>query len=214
MSKIRNGVLAAGLIIVVMFAMATPAGAVKDLVITNYNKGYLADTYWTPYYNGWLPNAELLGWASSQYYLDATYKSMRWVGSIQSTMVSDNTNQFPGQCVSLAKALSKSNVPTIAQYPGDTNHWTKGRQVMGSNVVRGTVIAKFNADGTYDSWGSTGHAAIFDVYATMQGSNIRKDGFRVWDQNFVSPSVVGRHILWAESSGVYNANNYYVVQVP
>lgn len=191
-----------GLLVVVVVAMAAPAGAVKDLVINGYNKGYLTYTYWTPYDT----NTELLGWKSGQY-LDASYKNMGLVGYFQATMVSDNTNQFTGECVSLAKALSKSNVPTTST---TNNKWTKGRQVMSGNVAQGTVIAKFNADGTYDASGKTGHVAIFDIYIQGQGPA----GFRVWDQNFVYSHRVGRHILYPSGSGVMNANNYYVVQVP
>lgn len=186
-----------GLLIVAMFAMAAPVQAAQDLKITDYNKGYLRDTYWTPYTNG-----ELLGWASSQYYLDATYKNLLWVGNYQATTVADNYGNYWGSCVSLTKALSKNNLATSS--------WIRGKHVMDGGVTQGTVIAKFNADGTYDSWGGTGHAAIFDVYLQGQGPA----GFRVWDQNFVYPSAVGRHILYPSGSGVNNANNYYVVQVP
>lgn len=204
--RIRSLAVAGLLIAAAIFAMATPAMAVKDLVINDYNKWYLANTVWTPYNNGWLSNAELLGWTAGQR-LDANYKNLKWVGNIQATTVADNQGYYWGECVSLPKALSKSNVPTTST---TNNKWTRGRQVMGGNVAQGTVIAKFNADGTYDSLGGTGHAAIFDVYLQGQGPA----GFRVWDQNFVYPGAIGRHLLYPSGTGVYNANNYYVVQVP
>lgn len=140
----------------------------------------------------------MLGWSAGQN-LDANYKYPIWVGSIQGTQVNDNYNGFPGECVSLGKALSHIQ----------TAGYTRGRRVMDGGITKGTVIATFSDPNTF-----SGHLAIFEMYATLQGPNVRKDGFRVWDQNFVSSHAVGRHELWPEGSGVYNANNYYVVQIP
>ncbi len=186
-----------GLLVVAMFAMAQSASALQDLKITDYNKWYLANTAWTSYNNGWLPNAELLGWTAGQR-LDAKYKKVKMVGSFSATTVADNLGRLWGECVSFGKAISYV----------DTGGYRKGKRVMDGGVAQGTVIGVFKSDGTYDSSGKTSHIAIFDTYLAGPGSV----GFRVWDQNFVSPYAVGRHLLHPSGNGVYNANNYYVVQ--
>jgi len=190
-----------GLLVMAMFAMVPNASAVQDLKANDYNTWYLANTVWTPYNNGWLPNAELLKWEGDGPRLDVNNKKLRWVGNFPATTVADNMGWLWGECVSFGKAVS--HVQTAG--------YTRGRQVMAGGIVQGTIIGVFKSDGTYDSWGGTGHIAVFDRYLIVQGQPI---GFRVWDQNFVSSNVVGRHILYPSGFGTYNANNYYVVQIP
>lgn len=194
LGKLIKNAAVIGLLIVAVFAMVPNATALYDLKINDYNRWYLANAQWTPYNNGWLPNAALLEWTAGQR-LDANYKNSRLVGNIQATTVADNNGGLWGECVSLGKALS--HVQTAG--------YIRGNRVMDGGIAQGTVIATFSGPYTY-----SGHAAIFDTYLSGPGSV----GFRVWDQNFVSPYVVGRHILYPSGSGVYNANNYYVVQLP
>lgn len=187
------------LVMATMFAMAPPAQAVQDLKITDYNIAQLVpDSYWTPYGSSYL-----LGWNRGQY-LDATYKTSIWIGSIQGTTVADNYGGYWGECVSLVKALSKNNLAT--------SNWIKGRRVMTGNVAQGTAIATFNSNGQY-----SGHAAIFNSYlAGPYPPGGEPPGMVVWDQNYVATHAVGKHTLYPAggSGGVSDADSYYVVQVP
>ncbi len=187
------------LLIAALCAATMPAQAAQDLKITDRNLQALQ------YWGSWIPYSygELLEWEYGPAILDARYQRLRWVGNIPATTVADCNGWLEGECVSLAKALSKSTVTT--------GYWSRGDKVMTSNVAPGTVIAKFNADGTYDSWGGTGHTAIFRSHTYSGG---QRTGILVWDQNYVSPYVVGRHSLGTSGTGVNNANNYYVVRVP
>ncbi len=201
----RIGSIAVAGLLLMAIAMATPAGAMQDLKITELNRYYLANTYWTPYYNGWLSNAELLGWTAGQR-LYVNYKYPIQVGSITATQVNDNYNGFPGECVSFGKALSHIQ----------TAGYRKGKRVMDGGIAQGTVIGVFKSDGTYDGSGATGHIAIFDAYVSQIGLPIgpKPPGFRVWDENYVSPHATGRHFLYTNGNGVSDADNYYVVQIP
>lgn len=128
------------------------------------------------------------------------------VGTIRAVSVDDNqcTVKFYGECVSFAKALSKSNVVT-----GD---WKPGVSLFTYNLIApGTVIATFGGSGG----GYYGHTAIFTGEYTY--SNGKRDGIMVWDQNYLpnKGKVVARHAI--KTSGttlVTNANNYYTVVVP
>jgi len=146
-------------------------------------------------------------WQLGPINLDATCQKLKWVGNIPAVSVDDNqcNGCYYGECVSLAKALSKSNVVT-----GD---WERGSKVMSSYVQPGTVIATFNSQSEYQA----GHTAIFRGYTY---SGVQKTGILVWDQNYLPDKgkVVARHSI--RSKGITypthpsNANNYYVVRVP
>lgn len=189
-----------GLLIVAMFAITPNVTASQDLKITEYNRWYLVNGgVWVPYGNG-----ELLKWIGNGPWFDMVnpnYKKLRWAGSIPAVSVADNSGSFWGECVSLGKALSRN------QAAG----YKRGKRVMDGGVSQGTVIAVFKNDETYDSWGGTGHVAIFDTYYLGQGPA----GFRVWDQNYIPDhgGIIARHSLWPSGTGTSNANNYYVVQV-
>jgi hypothetical protein len=195
----------AGLLIVAGFAMMPSASATRELRITDYNLNSLQNWgTWTPYSFG-----ELLIWEGYPSILDVNCQKLRMVGTIRAVSVDDNqcTGKYYGHCVSLVKALSKSNVPTTSS---DNNHWTRGVKVMSQNVIApGTAIATFTSNGVY-----SGHVAVFrGRYSNSQGN-----GILVWDQNYVSPHVVGRHSIKAKGTtyptDVNNANNYYTVVVP
>jgi hypothetical protein len=130
--------------------------------------------------------------------LNATYE--RNISSYY-TQHADNYGYYWGECVSSCKALSGNNTPT--------SQWTQGSLVVNGGVSPGTVIATFlGGGGTY-----YGHAAIFRGYVTDIYGNIT--GIRVWDQNWVVPGAVfGTHTIDRNGSGVLNANNYYIVNVP
>lgn len=198
-----------GLLIVAMFAIVPNVNALQDLKITEYNRWYLVNGgIWVPYGNG-----ELLKWIGDGPRFDLTnpqYKRLKWVGNIPAVTVSDNYGGYWGECVSLGKALSRIQ----------TAGYKRGNRVLDGGIAQGTVIAKFNADGTYDSWGGTGHVAIFNAYDYQwptSGYGPPKPGFKVWDQNYL-PSyggVIARHSIWlGDGSGTTNADNYYVVQIP
>lgn len=113
------------------------------------------------------------------------------------TELADYQGYYWGECVSAVKSLSASTVTTSS--------WSAGSQVVNGGVAQGTAIATFPG-GSY-----SGHAAIFRGYVYSGGSIT---GIQVWDQNWVAASTFGTHTLARSGSGVSNANNYYVVQVP
>ncbi len=187
----------AAILLIAMFVIVTAPVEATELRITDNNLNVLQkQAKWTTYSNG-----ELMLWPSL---LDAKYQNKRMVGTISATQVNDSNNKYPGECVSLAKALSKNDVAT--------GSWTKGVTLFTSNLVApGTVIATFG--GT--NGGYYGHTAIFTGEYTY--SNGKRDGIIVWDQNYL-PSlgkVVAKHAI--KTSGttlVTNANKYYTVIVP
>jgi len=194
-NKIR--ILAVLLLVVAGFAMVPSASASKELRITDYNLDVLRNkATWTSYSNG-----QLMLWPSL---LDAKYQNKRMVGTISATQVNDSNNKYPGECVSLVKVLSKSGVAT--------GSWTKGTPMFTYNLIApGTAIATFGGSGG----GYYGHVAIFTGEYTA--TNGKRDGFMVWDQNYLPPlgGVVAKHAI--KTSGttfVTNANNYYTVVVP
>lgn len=202
--KLRIGIVAA--LLVAMFAMATiPTEAATDLKITDYNLNELQyHAQWASYGSGWL-----MKWPST---LDAKYQYSRWVGNIHATQVNDNYNGYPGECVSLVKALAKNNVATA--------NWIKGNNVIwayavGSPIAPGTAIATFNSNNKYEP----GHAAFFRSY-TYDIWTGQVNGFWVWDQNYLPSKgkVVAWHWIKMTSTtnplDVGNANNYFVVRVP
>jgi hypothetical protein len=99
-----------------------------------------------------------------------------------------------GQCVSYVKKVC----PSLPQ----TSMWKKGVQVKNAtNVLAGTVIATFNANGRYE-----GHAAIY----VRQGPT----GITVCDQYRTppSPKAVGERLLrWGAHGNSNNGDNFYVV---
>ncbi len=191
-----------GLLIVAIFAMVPNASATKELRITDYNLEVLRNkAAWTPYSYG-----QLMLWPNS---LDAKYQYKKMVGSISAVTVNDNynSNGLLGECVSLAKALSKNNV--------QTKYWKSGVTLFTYNLIApGTVIATFGGSGG----GYYGHTAIFTGEYTY--SNGKRDGIMVWDQNYLPNKfgVIARHSIKAKGTtyptDVNNANNYYTVVVP
>lgn len=193
------------LLTIALCAIATPVSAAHELIITDHNLNVLrSHASWTPYSYG-----ELMLWPNP---LDVTCQKQKMVGSIRAVSVDDNqcTGWYYGECVSFAKALSKSNVVTTGR-----NGWKPGVSLFTYNlIVPGTVIATFGGpNGQY-----RGHTAIFTgeyVY-----SNGRRVGIKVWDQNYL-PSrygVVAKHSIRSKGTTYpadpTNANNYYTVVVP
>lgn len=184
------------LLIVAMFAMITPVEAVvvSDLRITDDNNFWLwAFTYgnyrtgaWYPYNYGYLLDYDH-GVSLNTY---GGSKTLVYIGSIPAIKIRD------GECVTFANAMANRNGKSAVD-------WRRGARVMDGGISRGTLVATFRADGTYDTFGGTGHVAIFDTY---QGSS----GFSVWDQNYLPDhgGVVARHTFTT------SAGNYYVVQGP
>ena len=185
------------LLIAALCVVAMPVQAKQDLKITSHN------LYALQHWGTWIPYSygELLRWEYGPVILDARYQKLRWVGNIPVITTADHEGYHWGECVSLAKALSKSTVTT--------GSWSIGNKVMTSNVAPGTVIATFGSGGYY------GHTAIFRGHTYSGG---QRTGILVWDQNYVSPRVVGRHSIRAKGTtwptDPTNANNYCVVRVP
>jgi hypothetical protein len=102
---------------------------------------------------------------------------------------------YCGQCVSYVKRVCSS--------PPATSAWKKGLPVKNNQtILAGTVIATFNASGTYN-----GHAAI---YESQNGS-----GINVYDQYVTgaSPKAVGPRVLrWGGHGNSNNGDNFYVVE--
>ena len=111
--------------------------------------------------------------------------------------VADNHNGFWGECVSLVKAASGSDVVTA--------NWHKGANVF-AGLTPGTAIATFFASGGHYE----GHAAIFLAYIKDSGGHTI--GIRVADQNW-GERVVKRHMIRKGGSGVSNADNFYAIVV-
>jgi len=201
-----KGVLAIVILLAGIALAAMPAEAVRELRITDYNLNSLQNWgTWTSYGSG-----ELLVWGGYPSIIDVTCQKLKMVGTIRAVSVDDNqcTGWYYGHCVSLVKALSKSNVPTTSK---DNNHWTKGVKVMSYNLIAsGTAIATFDSNGVY-----SGHAAIFRDYTYSNG---QRNGILVWDQNYVASKVVGRHSIKSKGTTYptdpNNADNYYTVMVP
>jgi hypothetical protein len=79
---------------------------------------------------------------------------------------------------------------------------------MSSNIPIGTAIATFlGPNGAYDNNG-TQHTGIFAGYGTLNGVS----GFYIWHQNWPTGEPVQKGFIRASGSGVYNANNYHVIQ--
>lgn len=195
---IRIGVIA--ILLVAVFAIVPSAQAAQDLRITDYNLNSLQNWgTWMSYGSG-----ELLVWKGYPGILDVNYQKLKIVGTIRATTVADNKGWNYGECVSLAKALSKNNVVT--------GSWTKGDKVMSFySVTPGTVIATFGAS----NGGYYGHAAIFRGY--VYDSSGKRIGILVWDQNYIPDQggVVARHEIRTTGTKLTNnANNYYAVKVP
>jgi hypothetical protein len=99
-----------------------------------------------------------------------------------------------GQCVSYVKVVCPS-LPRTA-------NWKKGAAVKGNaTIVAGTVIATFNASGSYE-----GHAAIY--------VSQNETGVTVYDQWVTppNPKAVGQRVLrWGAHGNSNNGDNFYVV---
>lgn len=111
----------------------------------------------------------------------------QWVG----------TPPYYGECVSYVKSV----VPSLPA----TSHWRKGPLVKGNlAILKGTVIATFNADGHYH-----GHAAIYESQE-LRGPVA---GINVVDQWITPPpKPIGRRMLRFGAHGnSNNGDNFYVV---
>ena len=185
------------LLIAALCVVAMPVQAKQDLKITDRNLQALQSWgSWIPYSYG-----ELLEWEYGPAILDARYQRQKWIGGISATTMADCdcTWWTWGECVSFAKALSKSTATT--------GSWSIGNKVMTSNVAPGTVIATFGSGGYY------GHVAIFRGHTYSGG---QRTGILVWDQNYLPDrkGVIARHAIRTTGTTlVTNANNYYVVRV-
>jgi Tol biopolymer transport system component len=149
------------------------------------------------------------------------YKKLLWPGYGESLKVENITychklngtnytqlnhaNSSPGQCVSAVLSLSWTKAVIVKD-------WIKGRSVMSLHDVKpGTIIATFFADnGTkypYQDDGSPRHVAIFKEYAKDNS------GFWVWDQNWYTEGVFGKHFISTSGNSINNAYQYNVVQI-
>ena len=172
---------------------AMPSQAAQGLKITDTNLNALQNQgTWESYGSG-----ELLVFDSAKD-LYAPHKQSKIVGNVNALTVADYQGYYWGECVSFAKALSQSIKVT--------KNWKTGRNVvLSGDVTPGTVIATFDGTDNYDNDQSGNqHTAIFRDY--IRNSNGQITGIKVWDQNYVSPKVVGRH-------DITSATKYYVVQI-
>ncbi len=223
------------LLVVAMFAMATPAEARTDLTATASNTYALyVMTYQQPWpqYVPWAPyvttagvyKGDLLKWGYSGS-LDTNPNYRRslsinsYWGTITGVNMADPNGNLYGECVSFVKSVAHNNVVTA------NGGWMWGRNVIKSvqtqPIARGTAIATFMSNGNYDSDGTvTGnnHVAIFDRYNYVNG--VLK-GIMVWDQNYVygcvypcGKGLIGYHEIPIANTGkMTDAAAYYVVTV-
>jgi hypothetical protein len=167
--------------------VAVEAAGVHRLMSTDFNLHIFRDGCYHDHKLDWSCGSNVDG-------SDAHFTHKREVGS-DDTQTADNGGNLWGECVSLVKAATKSNVVT-----GD---WRPGAGVF-AGLPRGTAIATFPG-GHY-----SGHTAILLGYVKQSGSII---GIRVADQNWLGANVK-RHIIRKGGSGVSNASNYSAVLVP
>lgn len=210
----RIKLAAAGLLIMAMFAMAAvPAGAVvkNDLRITSENLAalnsltytYPRSDFWYSYSSGLESLLLKYDQATVLNIYDGT-KTAVYIGTKKAIKIRN------GECVAFANDMANRNSKS-------STDWERGRQVMDignyGDMVPGTLIATFSSPTVY-----SGHVAIFDSWHWVyeSGFNWKIDGFYVWDQNYIPDhgGVVARHFLSKSSSGLGNANNYYVVKGP
>ena len=107
-----------------------------------------------------------------------------WVGKVP----------YHGECVSYVKFVT----PGLPQ----TSAWKKGMQVKGKlNILRGTVIATFDANGRY-----SGHAAI---YESQTGA-----GVNVVDQWKIPPAqpIHRRMLRFGAHGNSNNGDKFFVVE--
>ncbi len=194
------------LLLSIILATAIPVAAARyELKATPENLNLLYTyTYGGSKNDAWYS----YGYGVSPYLLKYYYgKTLNTYGKSKTSVPVDSITAikiWDGECVAFAKSMSNTNTIT-------TSHWRKGKKVVdpSSNIQRGTIVANFNVDGTYDCCYRTGHVAIFDQYFVTNNGV----GFKVWDQNYVKSNLVGRHTMMPSGSGLYNANNYYVVEI-
>jgi hypothetical protein len=101
---------------------------------------------------------------------------------------------YYGQCVSYVKFVT----PGLPQ----TSMWRRGLPVKGNrNIVRGTVIATFNAHGQF-----SGHAAIYESRTPQ--------GIKVVDQWITPPPqpIHRRLLMFGAHGNSNNGDNFYVVE--
>lgn len=186
------------------FTVDTSKISYQDLKITDKNLNALNQGKWAVYSGTSYPS-KLLVYGSAKFDVPSKCQRSIWVGSINAISMTDyvGSKDYWGECVSFAKALSKSTL--------NTNYWIKGRNVVSSgNVKPGTVIATFGSNGKYLNKRGYSHTAIFREY--VRDSNWKIIGFSVWDQNYVKTGIVGRHDI-RSGTKTSEATNYYVVQV-
>jgi hypothetical protein len=173
------------------------------LKLTQENKNRISNGCWVKenkdsYLLAWNNCADgRLGGSS----LDATYKSALNVGTIVGTTMADNHNYYPGECVSMVKALSHDDTTTP--------NWQKGENVVESNeVIAGTAIATFGPNERYDSQ----HAGFFAGYHRDSYGNVL--GIWFWDQNWSAnrDGAVRNHRIFVDvPAGRISAREFFVV---
>lgn len=186
--------------------MVPSASASQDLKVTSeywlwsFTYGNHQTGAWYPYSYGYLLDYGH-GVVLNTY---GKSKTRVYVGSIPAIRIGN------GECVDFAKAMS--NTGNIA-----SSSWIRGNRVFDDgSIASGTMIAMFRPDGSYDSWGGSGHIAIFDRWhwVYLGGGQWTIDGFYVWDQNYVISYLTGRHLIKQSGYGNGDADNYYVVKIP
>jgi hypothetical protein len=210
-SKTKNEIVILMMLFMAFFIVIMPVqAATQELAATSENLNFLGSQgQWAQYRAS--PLQELLLYSSTSNFnvvskklvnVKSKVKGVGAIGAVKINEISKPKSQYDGQCVAFVKAVSKT--PNIG-----TSSWTKGRPVVTkkngkpvfNNIPAGTIIATFNSKGKY-----YGHTAIF--------GDCTSTGINVWDQNYIYSKVVGRHSIPFTGSGVNNAYNYYVVNVP
>jgi len=193
-----------GLLIVAMFAMATPAEAVTDLRITDHNLNTLNSfTYSGAWYNVGT-DSYLLKWYGGGEYFEPPWKAPAvYYGKITATIMADYGGNLWGQCVSMVKNLAHSTV--------GVDSWQRGRRITDGGVSSGTTIATFVWDPAKVRYVyKPGHAAIFREYTYDSYGKI--NGIMVWDQNWWK-NEKGEGVVSMHKIAKASASAYYVIQV-
>lgn len=181
------------------------SNAVTNMMASEFNLGQLSFSFdnVAKAYDTSSPSYLKLYWTRGQYVcIPNSGTNLYAMGKY--TQTKDGAGNYPGQCVSLVKALTfTSNI--------GTDSWKIGKRVIDGGVMPGTAIATFTKNNNTQYNSGIDHAAIFKGYLA-DGS-----GFEVWDQNWDFTGVVGTHAIKMTGPAGYPntyANNYYVIQIP
>jgi len=200
----RRTMLAPGLLTITSTTRAATQLSVKSsfknsivFILSNFNQcTHPEQTYAGGLF--WYLNDSVMNLFSPYVWLDLINPN-----KISLTHSSDIGGGGHGQCVTFMKSTATMSVASSA--------WIGGAFIVNSLPSAGTPIAVFSKPGNpdkYDSWGGSGHAAIY------LGTTTNNSGIVVMDQNYDYTQTLAIHVIpWYGNSGTTNAQNYRTILV-